>query len=86
MSDNANTGTFTEYQALVEKLPELVKKAQRLTAGQLRITRENNEVRDEIRKLLDASGVGVVTCDGHEVRACPGRDGRDTVRVSKIRE
>lgn len=84
MSDNAHTGTFTGYPQL-EDLPSLVQKQRRLTAGQLRISREESALRDQIRQLLDAAHVELVTVNGFEVRTCPGRDGRDTVRVSPVR-
>jgi hypothetical protein len=82
--DTTNTGTFTEYPAL-EDLPGLIQKQRRLTAGQLRISREESALRDEIRRLLDAAGVELVTVNGYEVRRCHGRDGRDTSRVSPVR-
>jgi len=82
--DTQHTGTFTIFRGL-EPLADLVQKQRRLTAGQLRITREESALRDEMRALLDAAGVDAVTVNGHEVRTCSGRDGRPTVRVSAAR-
>jgi hypothetical protein len=80
-----DNGTFANHPQL-EDLPRLVQQQRRLTAGQLRITREEKELRDLMRTLLDKAGVELVTVNGYEVRTCPGRDGRDTVRVNPVRE
>jgi hypothetical protein len=77
-------GTFTNYPQL-EGLPKLLHQQRRLTAGQLRITNEEKALRDQMRQLLDAAGVELVTVNGFEVRTCPGRDDRPTVRVSPAR-
>jgi hypothetical protein len=79
-----DNGTFEQHPQL-EDLPRLVQQQRRLTAGQLRITREEKALRDQMRTLLDAAGVDTVTCNGFEVRTCPGRDDRPTVRVSPVR-
>jgi hypothetical protein len=80
-----DNGTFTNHPEL-EGLPRLVQQQRRLTAGQLRITREEKELRDLIRQLLDTAGVELVTVNGFEVRRCHGRDGRPTVLVNPVRE
>jgi hypothetical protein len=84
MSDNANTGTFTDYPAL-EDLARLVKNQRRTTAAQIRITNEDKALRDQMRALLDAAGAELVTVNGYEVWKVTGRDGRPTVRVSPVR-
>jgi hypothetical protein len=80
-----DSGTFANHPQL-EGLPKLLHQQRRLTAGQLRITREEKALRDEMRKLLDAADVELVTANGFEVRRCHGRDGRPTVLVNPIRE
>jgi hypothetical protein len=80
-----DNGTFANHPQL-EGLPRLVQQQRRLTAGQIRISKEEGALRDLIRQLMDAAGVDAVTCQGFDIRACSGRDGRDTVRVSPVRE
>jgi hypothetical protein len=76
MSDNANTGTFTDYPAL-EDLARLVKKQRQTTAAQIRITNEDKALRDQMRALLDAAGAELVTVNGYEVWKVTGEtDGR----------
>lgn len=79
----------TEFPELSE-LPALVHQQRRLLAGQLRITREERDLREKIDALLGASGVDVVTCatglGGFEVRRAVARDGHRYASVTPIKE
>lgn len=74
----------TEHPQLAA-LPALVHEQRRKTAGQLRITREEKALRDQMRALLDEAGLREVECNGFVIRADVGRDGRATVRVTPTR-
>jgi len=58
---------YTDYPGLAG-LPYLVNQQRRLLAGQLRITREERALREQIDALLVAAGVLEVECDGFAVR------------------
>jgi hypothetical protein len=73
----------SEHQEL-ETLPGILHQQRRLTAGQLRITREERALRDQMRALLDHVGVDQVECNGFVIRTARGRDGRSTVKVTPI--
>lgn len=71
-------------------LPALVHQQRRLLAGQLRITREERDVRTEIDALLETAGLEVTTCvidslGTFEVRRAIARDGHRFASVTPIK-
>lgn len=78
----------TEVPGL-DSLPTLVHQQRRLLAGQLRITREERDLREQMDALLAQSGVEVVTCDiplgPFEVRRAVARDGHRYASVTPIK-
>lgn len=79
----------TEFPELTE-LPTLVHGQRRLLAGQLRITREERDLRERMDALLADAGVEVVTCatplGPFEIRRAVARDGHRYASVSPIKE
>jgi hypothetical protein len=74
----------SEYPELLD-LGAILHQQRRLTAGQIRISNEERALRDRMRALLDAAGVGQVECNGFLIVASRGRDGRSTVKVTPLR-
>jgi hypothetical protein len=73
----------SDYPELLN-LGAILHQQRRLTAGQLRISREERALRDQMRTLLDQVGLDQVECNGFLIARCPGRDGGATVRVTPI--
>ena len=78
----------TEYQDL-SALPTLVHQQRRLVAGQLRITREERAIREQMDGMLERAGTDVVTCDTplgpFEIRRAVARDGHRYASVTPIK-
>jgi hypothetical protein len=79
----------SDYPELSE-LPALVHQQRRLLAGQIRITREERDLRERMDALLATSGLEVVTCatglGPFEVRRAVARDGHRYVSVTPIKD
>jgi hypothetical protein len=80
--------THTDFAELKD-LPTLVHEQRRKIAGQLRITREERDLRERMDALLEQSGVEVVRCDTplgpFEVRRAVARDGHRYASVTPIK-
>ena len=78
----------SEFTELTE-LPTMVHQQRRLLAGQLRITREERDIRERMDSLLEQTGVDVVTCDTplgrFEVRRAVARDGHRYASVTPMK-
>ena len=77
-------GTHIDNPALAE-LSALVHKQRRLLAGQLRITREERGVREDIDAVLARAGVQSIDCDGYALNRVV-RDGKHFATVTPIKE
>ncbi len=92
MGSPASTMTMKSHTDFVEldSLPDLVHKQRRLIAGQLRITREERAMREDIDKLLEVAGVDVVRCETplgpFEVRRQVAGNGNRYASVTQIKQ
>ena len=83
------TGTYTQYPALVEALPPLVRKQRRLEGLIAKVSQavtDEKTIRGQIDQLLVAAGFrksDLVTCAGYDVQHHE-RDGRATLNGERV--